>query len=330
VSAPAAGPHDAAPARDAAPAWGLAEARIRANAVYPPAFFVLLTIAGLIGAVGILINSQILIVGAMVVGPEYNAIMGTALGLSGRDTEAITRGLVALGAGFGAAIVATLVFGLVIHASGQTPQAYYRGVRPVGDLIASPDVFSVVVAVLAGIAGPVSLTEVRAATLVGVFISVTTIPAAANLGLSIAYADWSRALGSTYQLLLNVVVLIVIGVVVLTAARSIWPARPGASPSERLPGALEEVLADPDRVGHHGQGRVHRADAREEAGVSHVQVVDLVRLAVGVEHRGRRVGAEPAGAGLVGHARDRDGHVHVEVLVQQVVRGQSYVVDDLP
>jgi uncharacterized hydrophobic protein (TIGR00271 family) len=209
--------------------WDVAEARIRANAVYPPAFFVLLTIAGLIGAVGILINSQILIVGAMVVGPEYNAILGVALGLGGRDTGALARGLIALGAGFGAAIVVTMVFGLVIRASGQTPAAFYRGVRPVGDLIASPDVFSVIVAVLAGIAGPVSLTEARASTLVGVFISVTTIPAAASLGLSIAYDDWNRALGSTAQLLLNVVVLVVMGVLVLTAARSVWPARPNAA-----------------------------------------------------------------------------------------------------
>jgi hypothetical protein len=68
--------------RDIAPVWDVVEARIRANAVYPPSFYTLLAIAGLIGAVGILINSQILIVGAMVVGPEYNAIMGIALGLS--------------------------------------------------------------------------------------------------------------------------------------------------------------------------------------------------------------------------------------------------------
>jgi hypothetical protein len=67
--------------RDLAPVWELVEARIRSDAVYAPSFYVLLGIAGLIGAVGILTNSQILIVGAMVVGPEYNAIMGVALGI---------------------------------------------------------------------------------------------------------------------------------------------------------------------------------------------------------------------------------------------------------
>ncbi len=58
-----------------APIWEEAEARIRAGGTYPPSWFALLAIAGLIGAVGIFTNSSILIVGAMVVGPEYDAII---------------------------------------------------------------------------------------------------------------------------------------------------------------------------------------------------------------------------------------------------------------
>ena len=56
--------------RETAPVWEMVEAIIRGGAIYPPSFYGLLIIAGLIGAVGILTNSQILIVGAMVVGPE--------------------------------------------------------------------------------------------------------------------------------------------------------------------------------------------------------------------------------------------------------------------
>src|SRR5215831_11488835 len=65
--------------RETAPVWEMVEAIIRGGAVYAPSFYGLLIIAGLIGAVGILTNSQILIVGAMVVGPEYNAIIAVAL-----------------------------------------------------------------------------------------------------------------------------------------------------------------------------------------------------------------------------------------------------------
>jgi uncharacterized hydrophobic protein (TIGR00271 family) len=209
------------------PVWDLVESRIVADSAYAPSFYALLVLAGLIGAVGILTNSTILIVGAMVVGPEYNAIIATALGLDRRDRAAAVRGLVALGAGFGVAIVVTLLFGLVIRGSGHVPRAYSQGVRPVSDLINSPDLFSVIVAVLAGIVGVVSLTEARAGALIGVFISVTTIPAAADLGLSLAFTSWSAAGGAVAQLLLNVVVLIAVGAVALRLQRSFWRARAG-------------------------------------------------------------------------------------------------------
>jgi uncharacterized hydrophobic protein (TIGR00271 family) len=211
--------------RDIAPVWDVVEARIRANAVYPPSFYILLAIAGLIGAVGILTNSQILIVGAMVVGPEYNAIMGIALGLERHNPSPVIRGSLALVAGFLAAIILCLAFGLVIRWTGRTPEPYSAGVRPVSDFINNPDLFSVIVAFLAGVVGVVSLTEARASALIGVFISVTTIPAAADLGLSIAYTSWTQAVGSLAQLLLNVLVLIVVGAAVMRLQRVIWRSR---------------------------------------------------------------------------------------------------------
>jgi uncharacterized membrane protein len=98
-------------------------------------------------------------------------------------------------------------------------------VRPVADLINAPNVFSVIVAVLAGVVGVVSLTESRANALIGVFISVTTIPAAASVGLSIAYSSWGEAWGSMVQLLLNVILLVVVGAVGLSSQRAIWRRR---------------------------------------------------------------------------------------------------------
>ena len=220
------------PASEIAPVWEMVEATIRGGAVYSPSFFALLAIAGLIAAVGILTNSQILIVGAMVVGPEYNAIIAAALGISKRERGLVRDGLLALVSGFSAAIVVTLAFGLAVRGAGKAPEQYLDGVRPVSDLINTPNVFSVVVAILAGIVGVVSLTESRAGALIGVFISVTTIPAAASVGVSIAYSSWSEAAGSTLQLLLNVVLLILVGAAGLSTQRRIWRWR-SARPSRR-------------------------------------------------------------------------------------------------
>jgi hypothetical protein len=121
------------PDREIAPMWEMVEAAIRGGAVYSPSFFILLAIAGLIGAVGILTNSQILIVGAMVVGPEYNAIIAVALGISKRDRGGVGEGLLALILGFFAAIAVTLAFGVAVRAAGNAPKLFLVGVRPVSD-----------------------------------------------------------------------------------------------------------------------------------------------------------------------------------------------------
>ena len=222
--------------RDTAPVWEMVEAIIGAGQDYAPSFYLLLIVAGLIGAVGLLTNSQILIVAAMVVGPEYNAIIGVALGISKRYRRSVRDGLLALASGFAAAIVAAILFGLAVRFTGRTPDRFLAGQRPVADLINSPDVFSVIVAVLAGLVGVVSLTESRANALIGVFISVTTIPAAASVGLSIAFASWQEAGGSALQLLLNVVLLIAVGAAGLSAQRRIWrrhSAAQAVSPGQR-------------------------------------------------------------------------------------------------
>ena len=219
--------------RQTAPVWEMVDAAIRREQAYTPSFYILLAIAGLIGAVGLITNSQVLIVAAMVVGPEYSAIMGAASSISQRDARAAKDGLFVLLWGFLVAIAVTLLFGLAVRGSGKTPALFLAGVRPVADFINKPDEFSVIVAVLAGIVGVVSLTEARANALIGVFISVTTIPAAASVGVSIAYASWSDAEGAVLQLLLNVILLIAVGAVGLSTQRKIWQWR-SARPSRQL------------------------------------------------------------------------------------------------
>ena len=111
---------------------------------------------------------------------------------------------------------------LIIRAAGLEPKAYALGVRPVSNLIDTPNWFSFIVALLAGVVGVVSLTEARSSTLIGVFISVTTIPAASDTGVSLAFGNRSEAWGSVLQLLLNVTVLTAVAIAGLPIQRVIW------------------------------------------------------------------------------------------------------------
>ncbi|MDQ0983148.1 DUF389 domain-containing protein [Streptomyces sp. V2I9] len=205
-----------------APVWEQVEARIRSGGRYPPSFYLYLVVAGLIGSVGIVTNSQILIVAAMVVGPEYGAIVSVALGIDRGHRAAVRGGLAALGAGFLLTIVVTFLFALLIRGFGLESAAFDRGLRPVSNLINTPNFFSVAVATLAGVVGIVSLTEARTSALLGVFISVTTIPAAADIAVSTAFTSWSDVRGSAIQLVVNILVLIVVGTAALRAQRGIW------------------------------------------------------------------------------------------------------------
>jgi uncharacterized membrane protein len=64
-------------------------------------------------------------------------------------------------------------------------------------------VFSFLVAYFAGMAGVLSLTSAKSGALVGVLISVTTIPAAANIGVAAALGDGEEWIGAMEQLGLN-------------------------------------------------------------------------------------------------------------------------------
>ncbi len=205
-----------------APVWEEVDASIRADGWFPPSWYGLLVIAGLIAAVGLLTNSQILIVGAMVVGPEYGAIVALAYGVSRHDSSPIRRSALALTVGFALAVVAALLLGLIVRGVGLEPKLFHLGVRPVSSLINTPDWFSFIVAVLAGVVGVISLTEARTRTLIGVFISVTTIPAAADIGVSLAFGSNPEALGSLEQLLLNVFLLAAVAIVGIPAQRILW------------------------------------------------------------------------------------------------------------
>jgi uncharacterized hydrophobic protein (TIGR00271 family) len=202
--------------------WEEVEARVRDESALSASYVALLVIAVLIGAVAILTDSAILIVGAMVVGPEYGPLSSVSLGIHKRRLRRVRRGVIALAVGFTAAIAAAFLFGLLVRAIDRVPDAYEAGVRPVTDFISHPDLFTVVVAALAGIAGTLSLTELKAGTLVGVLVSVTTVPAASNVGIALAFGRGDEAWGALQQLLVNLAVLALVGALTLRTQAWLW------------------------------------------------------------------------------------------------------------
>jgi uncharacterized hydrophobic protein (TIGR00271 family) len=202
--------------------WEEVDAQVRDESVLTVSFLVFLVVAALIASVGLLEDSPILIVGAMVVGPEFGPIAGLAVGLFRWRAQRIRVASTTLGIGLAVGVIAALVGTLVADAFDLVPGDFSPRAQPLTGFIVNPSVLSGVVALLAGVAGTLSLTEAKAGALVGVLISVTTIPAVAAIGVSGALGAWDDASGATIQLVLNIAALVLAGVVTLFVQRAAW------------------------------------------------------------------------------------------------------------
>ncbi len=94
------------------------------------------------------------------------------------------------------------------------------------DFIFQVGPFSFVVALLAGAAGMLSLVTAKSEALVGVFISVTTVPAAGFAVVAATVAEWDVAGLSVLQLLMNLAGITLAGLLVLTVYRQTRFGRP--------------------------------------------------------------------------------------------------------
>jgi uncharacterized hydrophobic protein (TIGR00271 family) len=205
--------------------WEEVEQRTSENVELSGVFLLFMVLAALIAAVGIYLDSEILIVGAMVVGPEFGPIAGFCVALVQRRPSLALRSGVALAAGFPLAITAVYLATLLSKAIGLTSEDFDSADHQIANLISSPDAFTVIVALCAGAAGMLSLTTAKSGALIGVLISVTTIPAAANIGVAAAYGDSEGWLGSLAQLALNLTSIVVAGTTVLAVQRLLYGRR---------------------------------------------------------------------------------------------------------
>jgi uncharacterized hydrophobic protein (TIGR00271 family) len=205
--------------------WEEVEQRTSENTELSISFVAFMVLAMQIGAVGILLDQPILIVGAMVVGPEFGPLAGLSVALVQRRSDLARRSLAALGVGFPAGIVLACLATLVFEAIGASPDDFVPSDHQLTGFISKPGFFSFFVAFVAGTAGILSLTNAKSGALIGVLISVTTIPAASNIGVAAAYGDWNEASGAAGQLAINLISIVLAGVLTLFIQRRYYVAR---------------------------------------------------------------------------------------------------------
>jgi uncharacterized hydrophobic protein (TIGR00271 family) len=193
-------------------------------------YLAFLTIATLLAAIAIVNDSAPLVIGAMVLGPEFGPLAALAVALVHRRGAVGRQALVSLLVGFAVAIAVTTLVALLGRALGWFAADVLSADRPATGFITQPDRWSLVVAVLAGVAGVLSLTSARSGALVGVFISVTTVPAAGEMALSIALGSASDFREAATQLGVNLMGIVVAAVTTLALQKAVWHRVPRITP----------------------------------------------------------------------------------------------------
>lgn len=169
-----------------------------------PIFLAFMTMATLLAAVAVITDSPILVVGAMVLGPEFMSVIALGLALVRGRRALLSQAARTLVIGFAFSIAATVGFVAIARGIGLATLADVSSERPGVSFIYTPNAWSLIVAVIAAAAGVLALTTSQSTGIIGVFISVTTIPAAGNIAVGLVFAQWNQVLGSALQLAINI------------------------------------------------------------------------------------------------------------------------------
>jgi uncharacterized hydrophobic protein (TIGR00271 family) len=197
--------------------WADVLGQARRNA-RPVALYLAFTIAaGVIAGFGVIEVNSILIVGAMAVSPDMLPISAACVGLVSRRWQLVRRALVTLGVGLGMSCLAAAGLTVALDLTDLLPSSFKLGESALSGLT-TVNASTIGVALAAGVAGILAL-ETRASSAVGVAISVTTIPAAAYLGVAAGVGEEDKAWGALAVLGVNVAVLLVAGTLTLLVQR---------------------------------------------------------------------------------------------------------------
>ncbi|WP_050761720.1 DUF389 domain-containing protein [Beutenbergia cavernae] len=201
--------------------WDQIEDQARNDARPSWSFMVFLVLATLIAGIGRYLDQPILIIAAMVVGPEFAPVAAICIALARRRLRLVPEAALTLIGGFAIATVFSWAVWAIAYAFGAIDRERAT-TGPLTEFIVSPDIWSFLIALLAGCAGVLSLTTAKSSALVGVFISVTTVPAVGTIALTLAVGEWGEAWSSLIQLGINLLGLLVAGTVTLLVQRFAW------------------------------------------------------------------------------------------------------------
>jgi uncharacterized hydrophobic protein (TIGR00271 family) len=200
-------------------------------------FLALMAAAGVVASVGVDSRNPILVIGAMAISPDLLPLSAACVGLVTMRPRLVARSLTTLVIGLGVVSLFAALTALLLDAFD-----VYGGDLGSGGLgvLTHTDLATIVIALAAGVAGMLAF-ETRAGAAVGVAISVTTIPAAAYLGVAAQTEHGGDAAGAAGVLATNLVCVLVAGSLTLLTQRWVPTVLRRASSSHAVDTGVERA-----------------------------------------------------------------------------------------
>lgn len=169
--------------------------RSRADADY----YVMLAMSVLIASFGLLLDSAAVVIGAMIIAPLMQPIIGLGLGISMGNSRLTRLAIRTAGKGTLAALLLAMAVGWLAGGDGITAQLDSRG---------QPGVLDLLIALASGAAGAyASCRKGVAESVAGVAIAVALIPPLGTAGIGLAFGEWPLAMGASLLFVTNFVAI---------------------------------------------------------------------------------------------------------------------------
>lgn len=168
-------------------------------------FVVMVMLSTIVAAIGLNSDGVAAVIGAMVIAPLLGPVLGFSMGAALGDDGLLKRSSVTLAAGIGIALALSLALSFVLPINLESRELMSR---------AEVRLDGLALAMAAGGAAALSLTNSQASALVGVMVAAALLPPGAAVGLFAGAGEWTLALRAGLLLALNVAALILSALIV--------------------------------------------------------------------------------------------------------------------
>ena len=185
------------------------EIRERARELKPETatYVAFAALSAIVAVGGLLLNSAVVVVGAMVIAPFAGSTLSASVGAVISDRDMVVDSFTSQAMGLVVAVVGAVLMSVLLQRTGFVPPSLVVSHLDQVGGFATPNVLTLVIAVAAGFAGALALATDLPVSIAGVAVAAAIVPAAAAAGIGVVWGQPLVVAGALVLLLMNIVVI---------------------------------------------------------------------------------------------------------------------------